>query len=107
MKMPLIFDENGDVSVYRSIRDVERNIEVIDVENGEYTAYDATGRLLLLDVSNSHTINIRCAEEEPLHINEATAALQRYLNARMHHLNLENMKLSELFQVIEDNKIEN
>jgi hypothetical protein len=39
-----------DVSVYASIDDMEGSLEEIDVQNHEYTAWDATGVLLTLDV---------------------------------------------------------
>ncbi len=39
-----------DVSVYASLGEMEGYLEEIDVENREYTAWDATGALLTLEV---------------------------------------------------------
>ena len=107
MKMPLIFDENGDISLYWSVQDAQRGIEVIDVKNGEYVAYDAAGRLLSLDTSNLGAIDIRCIESESLHTDEVLVALKRYLEARVKDLDFQNMKLLELLQIIADRNLGN
>lgn len=50
MKLPIIVNERGDVSIYRSAEQVERALEAVDVRNGEYVAYDAEGKPLILSV---------------------------------------------------------
>lgn len=50
MRLPIIVNEHGDVSIYRSVEQAERALEAIDVQNGEYVAYDAQGRPLVLSV---------------------------------------------------------
>ncbi len=48
MKMPIMVNENGDVSTYASVEEAEKNMEAIDVENGEYVVTDGDGRQLTL-----------------------------------------------------------
>lgn len=50
MRLPIIVNEHGDVSIYRSVEQAECALEAIDVQNGEYVAYDAQGRPLVLSV---------------------------------------------------------
>lgn len=45
---PIFVDEHGDVSAFRSVSYAESWMEPIDIENREYTAYDASGRLLAI-----------------------------------------------------------
>lgn len=46
MKPPIIIDEHGDISFFKSIEDAVQYIEPIDVLNNEYIAYDSLGFLL-------------------------------------------------------------
>jgi catechol 2,3-dioxygenase-like lactoylglutathione lyase family enzyme len=48
---PIILDGDGGADVFRTKEEAERYTEPIDIENGEYVAYDAAGRLLDLSVS--------------------------------------------------------
>lgn len=56
MKEPIIINESkvldrsGDITFFKTVTKAERYIEPIDVENGEYFAFDAQGRLLSLSV---------------------------------------------------------
>jgi hypothetical protein len=43
---PVIANEHGDVSFFRSLEDAERYLEPIDVAQGEYVMYDGSGRRL-------------------------------------------------------------
>lgn len=51
MKLPIIIDEHGDISVYRTVEELEQALEAIDVKDDEYIAYDASGCLLKLETS--------------------------------------------------------
>jgi hypothetical protein len=55
MLPPIIIDEHGDLAFFRSAAYAERYLEPIDVENEEYTAYDAIGRRLTLGVARKET----------------------------------------------------
>ena len=46
MKPPIIADDHGDISVFNTVEDAEREIEPDDVRAGTYTLYDSEGRLL-------------------------------------------------------------
>ncbi|RFP11413.1 MULTISPECIES: hypothetical protein [unclassified Duganella] len=107
MKMPLVFDENGDVSLYWSLDEARRNIEEIDVRNNEYVAYDAAGRMLTLSVMNDQSIEIKLAEDMPSHAHDLVAALRRYVNSRQARVDLDSLLLVELLQLIDTGKIKN
>ncbi|QQR68907.1 MAG: hypothetical protein IPI58_08770 [Alphaproteobacteria bacterium] len=55
MKTPLILYEKDsrDVCMFSSAAALERYVEPIDVENGEYQAYDADGKVLDLTLRKS------------------------------------------------------
>ena len=57
MRAPIVVSEHGDISVFASVETAARKIEPIDVENGEYVAYDSDGFLLQL-VPTHPTITI-------------------------------------------------
>lgn len=46
MRPPIIVDARGDVSIYESAEDAQRDLEAIDVRNGEYAFFDAEGSIL-------------------------------------------------------------
>jgi len=53
MKLPIIVCDNypgAGLSIYDSIEKVEIDLEAIDVKNNEYTAFDAQGNVLILDI---------------------------------------------------------
>jgi len=58
MKLPIIINEHGDVSAYRSLEDACSYMEVIDVRNNEYVAYDADGYLLNLKIATEYGISV-------------------------------------------------
>ena len=57
MLPPVIINENGDVSVYKTADAAAQNLEPIDVENNEYTAFDSEGYPLQL-TPGQHTVSI-------------------------------------------------
>lgn len=50
MEPPIILNENGDLSIFDSVRAAEEYVEPIDVRNNEYVAFDRNGRRLELRV---------------------------------------------------------
>ncbi|MGD9630853.1 MAG: hypothetical protein AB7V18_16570 [Pyrinomonadaceae bacterium] len=46
MHLPLVISENGSLEFYCTLDYAQIDIEPIDVRNGEYVIYDASGRLL-------------------------------------------------------------
>jgi len=83
MNYPLIFDENGALFFCRTKEDAEKYLEVEDILENEYVAYDSDGRLLQLRVERTYKpilfglrkkmlpkIIIECAETTPAHRNE-------------------------------------
>jgi hypothetical protein len=57
MVPPVIINENGDVSVYRTADAAAQKLEPIDVENNEYTAFDSEGYPLQL-VAGGYAVSI-------------------------------------------------
>jgi hypothetical protein len=61
----------GDVMEFSSLSAMQGYIEAVDVENGEYAAWDTTGRVLQLSVAKSEagwlqvvTTNQKASEQE-------------------------------------------
>jgi hypothetical protein len=52
VKPPIIIDEQGDISIYRTIVDAELALEAIDVKAERYKAYDSVGLSLQLAILN-------------------------------------------------------
>ena len=50
MKLPIIVDDHGDISLFQSAEDACAYLEPVDVKNNEYVAYDAAGMVLELRV---------------------------------------------------------
>ena len=57
MKLPIIINEHGCLSFYKNTEDVCMNLEVIDVKNNEYIAYDSEGYQLQLATESHNEIN--------------------------------------------------
>jgi len=77
---PIFVDNHGDVSVFRSASYAESWMEPIDIENHEYIAYDASGRLLALS-ADRRRVYISLAEQEPTHSEQLAKALRHFLRA--------------------------
>ena len=67
MRPPIIVDNFGDVMFFESAHTAERYLEAIDVEHGEYVAYDSEGRLLQLTTSKD-----RVAASQVVRLNPRT-----------------------------------
>src|SRR5436305_6547184 len=50
---PVIVDQEGDVSVYASLRDAVFDMETIDIEHGVYVVADLEGNELVLQMLNN------------------------------------------------------
>jgi hypothetical protein len=75
IKKPFILDNKGDLQVFATINDVLAYTEPVDVEEGEYEAFDAEGRLILLSTEPSGRLGNRKTiitkiEEPPRHAQE-------------------------------------
>src|SRR5436190_22387920 len=77
---PIFVDNHGDVSAFRSVSYTESYLEPIDIENREYIAYDAIGRLLTLS-ADRRRVYISLAEQEPTHSEQLAKALRHFLRA--------------------------
>ena len=65
MKAPIIINENGDVSFFRTVEAAARALEPIDVRNQEYVAYDSEGYLLRLVPTDPTVVVVDGEESEP------------------------------------------
>lgn len=72
MKSPIVINEShtidlpGDMTFFESVADLEGYVEPIDVENEEYFAFDAEGRLLRLE-TDGKVVRVTEAESQPHH----------------------------------------
>lgn len=84
MTAPIVLDNRGDISVHASIEDALAYAEPIDVENGEYEAFDAGGRLIVLGTApggrlgNRRTVVVS-AEDTPSHAEDLRARAVGFL----------------------------
>jgi hypothetical protein len=69
--------DTGEVKAYRSVIDMEFDLEEIDVENGEYEAWDARGTPLLLSVQQER-IWLRLAIAAAPQPEQLTMAIAEY-----------------------------
>jgi hypothetical protein len=86
---PIIVNENGALSFFRSVNALEGYLEPIDVENDEYVAYDSRGRLVDLAVRRASKKGLlRTADEvvvaslqqsKPSHASELRTELRRFV----------------------------
>ncbi len=90
---PLLVWESGDLSVFDSVEHAENWFEAIDVADGIFKAFDATGRLLQLKVRSEkerclffsirrERVAVSLAEVTPTHREELTKRLTDVLAAR-------------------------
>ncbi len=81
MKPPIILDNRGDIRVFPDLEKALGYTEVVDVEDGEYKAYDSEGRLLTLGTRprrgffGGREVVIDSVEAQPLHQQELRATL--------------------------------
>jgi hypothetical protein len=84
MESPIVLNEStsidtpGDVSIYQSVRELTLHVEPVDVENGEYFAFDAEGRLMVLE-TDGRTVTVRAAEPETIHRDDLVKLLRQSL----------------------------
>jgi hypothetical protein len=82
IRTPIVIVENGDLSIFASVEDVDAELEAVDVRAGRYVAYDATGRRLALTVAERRRVVVaEDPEAGPSDPDVLAAALRRYLEA--------------------------
>jgi hypothetical protein len=90
---PVVIVEPGDLHVFDTVEDAERDLEAVDVAEGGYTGYDSIGRLLDLQVDQGNKklfglfpmrvdlVRIRLAEPETQRLGELREALIKFIRA--------------------------
>jgi len=84
MKPPVILDNRGDLLVFENSGEALAYAEAVDVEDGEYEAFDSEGRMLTLGTTpggryGRKRVVILDAEEQPLHQEELRVKLLSFL----------------------------
>lgn len=92
MRPPIVINENGALSFFKSLAEAECYLEPIDVRNQEYAAYDSEGRRLDLRVEEEvvtrwlglrkksrECVRIVQAEERATHMEELKNMLRVFL----------------------------
>jgi hypothetical protein len=69
--------DSGDMTTYSSISDMQRSLEQIDVENGEYEAWDANATRLILSFQKSARLSL-CEVEGGSRLEELSASIVGY-----------------------------
>jgi hypothetical protein len=99
--LPIIVLENGDLDLFASAEDVDAELEAIDVRDGLFVAYDATGRRLRLEVEGRLGVRVT---QDPAGVRDPQPlerALRHYLQACGVHASAE-ASLADLVQVAVD-----
>jgi hypothetical protein len=68
------------VGIFGSVEEAVLQLEAIDVKRGEYSTYDAEGRLLQLAVDGDR-VTAHLAETQASHAQELSTALRAFLKA--------------------------
>jgi hypothetical protein len=80
MEAPIIIDNFGDLLIFESVEKAERYLEPVDVENGEYQAFDRTGRRVRLSTDGLR-VRVGPVEEGAPQVEHLRQVLQRFLSA--------------------------
>lgn len=75
---PIVAAEGMDIKLYESLGDAELDLEVVDVEDGVFTLFDAEGRKLRALAMGSRVI-IKAEEDTPGHKSELEDLLRAFL----------------------------
>lgn len=112
---PIIVIDGGDVGIFKTKEEAEMFLEPIDVENGEFIAYDSEGRLLDLYTVTEYQpcclllfikipikhVKIQCKETEPKHKEDLYNALISFLeNIEINSEDVRNFDLKELIDFL-------
>lgn len=95
MHPPIVLDQRGDMSIFRSVEDAARYLEPVDVRNGEYIAYDSAGFLLSL-VPTGPVVGIPGHLSDQPHPEQLARALHAFLARAWIPRPLEATSLEEL-----------
>jgi len=101
---PIIFNEGADVQAYPSVEAVIRDVEVVDILNGEYEFHDSTGRVLEARVHKGKVSLVPTSRVEA-----DSETLRRYIIGmlRMHRVaeeGLSSQHFSELARLLLESK---
>lgn len=77
---PIFVIEGEDIAIFPSLRDLQIQLEPIDIKNNVYISYDAKGRLLKIETDGKH-ITVLTTEKKPMHVSDLEISLRKYLIA--------------------------
>ena len=104
---PLVLFEGGDLTMYANYADLNGYVEAVDVDNGEYEAFDSAGRPIDLSTEGGpkeygRPVLVGVREGVPLEVDSLTARLRGHVqglaSARAAWPNFESDSLSELIE---------
>lgn len=80
-KPPIVVNDNGDVELYETVREAETALEPIDVENEEFTIFDAEGLVIIPRVA-ADDIHVELQDSSPQEFEpeQLEATLRRFLS---------------------------
>jgi hypothetical protein len=74
---PFLANENGDVTIYRTLDDIAAHVEAVDVRNGAYDFYDSRGQVILASIS-ADRVALATAPQDFVHPERLESVLRRY-----------------------------
>lgn len=76
----IVDKQSGDMTVYTSLLDLKTHLEPLDVRSGAFVGWDASGRLLRIEMTSSD-VEVRLAELSPQHQMDLESAIKAFLVA--------------------------
>lgn len=98
---PIIIIENGDISIFKSLDKVYSYLEIIDIENNEYLAFDSKGLSLDFQIIGENKKYFNFLESE-YNIEKLSFEIIQFLNRLQINKEFENLTLSELINLLID-----
>lgn len=101
IKEPIIIIENGDISVFDSLDKLYNYLEIIDVENNEYSAYDAKGLNLVFQIITENKRYFNLLESKD-NTEKLSLEIVQFLKRINIYKNFKKFNLSELINLLID-----
>lgn len=103
MQVPVVFDNNGSINFFRSLKDAVLYLEPIDVENDvqnhKNVAYDVTGRCIAFNVRDGRVV-ADYIEDTPTQAKEVERLLRASITYVNPDLDVRSLSMEELVEII-------
>jgi len=91
----------GEINVYSSFEEMEKHLEQIDVENGEFAAWDSMGRAVTLGVQRPTWLELKTGE---IDMEGLVQAVRHFADLKKVTLEVDPKGLTEMIRMIKSKK---